>query len=122
MRMRLQICLVLLALVTASMQCVARCATVPCHSAETSSSSHLPPCHRQAPSKQHIPTEACQSLFLVDGKASPVFHFDTAFGDIAAGVSGSSGLSAFERVGWAARSSIARSGLPYPFFFSVMRI
>jgi hypothetical protein len=85
--MRLQILIVLLAITMASVQCVARCAAMPCHAeADVHPSSHLPPCHRHAPPTPHAPVEACQYLLLSSGKASPVFDLQLLSCDIVVAV------------------------------------
>ena len=75
-----QVIVVLLAIVAASMQCAARCATTSCHSVASSphsgKNSHLPPCHRHSQSKQDATTEPCNYLFLVNSRTSPVFQVE----------------------------------------------
>ena len=75
-----QIIVILLAIVAAGMQCAARCATTSCHSLASSphsgKNSHLPLCHRHSQSNQDAPTEACNYLFLVDSRTSPLFQVE----------------------------------------------
>jgi hypothetical protein len=55
------IAVLVIALVTVSAACVARCVGLPCHGATEAAS--VPPCHKEKPSK--VPTESCKQSVLV---------------------------------------------------------
>jgi hypothetical protein len=123
----IQAVLVLVTLVAASSQCLARCAGLPCHDLQSPSEergqSKVPPCHRhRQPPKG--PAHACQvSLTFVEQRL-PVFARINTFVLVGAFAEPNSPFRMpIPLYAWRARApEISPPPSPEPFFSTVLRI
>ena len=84
--LRLQMAVVVIALVAAGTQCLAQCVAKPCHAAVAADES-VPPCHRHQTPKQTNSQESCRYLVLVaDHRAPSVVSVELQRLDFAAGL------------------------------------
>jgi hypothetical protein len=84
-RLFLHVAVVITTLVTASGQCVARCATGPCHETPSgpaqADQSNVPPCHGHQSKKQAPPSTPCQLTFQAAVKTPDIVKPEIARGD-----------------------------------------